>query len=406
MKVYIKGLNICALRRQSLLHYRCFLKSTGHEVVSNPYDSDVILVWTCGYRKDVVDNSISELKRSSREYPGEVISLGCLPDIDRKLLEGSFKGKIIPWKKEGKFLDEYFGAPAGSFDKYSPVYYENAICTDASEYRELHPEEDVIFADQFFKLLISQGCPYNCVYCTEKLAFPPYKSVSEDELVEVCRVPIEQQGQRRIILLGDCLGMYGIDTGSSLPQLIRRLRCEYPQTVYALQNYHPKNFLDFYDDMKQFIEDGWLIHINLPIQSASDRILAAMKRQYNRKDLDKVFGLMIDLNFRAFDTHIIVGFPSETESDFMETIDFLRVYKPAYALVSKYYDAPGAVSSNRDDKIDDETMNKRLKIIEVELKKAGIVHNIDGTGFMQDRFARINNDVKKSTPKECMSSGT
>lgn len=394
MKVYIKGLNICPLRRQNLLHYKCFLEKNGHEVIFDPYNSEVILVWTCGFRLDVIENSISELNRYQKEYSGRVIALGCLPDIDRSQFKDRFNGTIVPWKEEEKFFEKYFLAKSGSFIESNPVFCENPICSDASEYRKLHPGKDVIFADQFLKLLINQGCPYECSYCTEKLAFPPYKSVSEDNLVEACRIPVSQQGQYRIMLMGDCIGMYGSDIGSSLPALIKHLHSEYPQTVYVLNNLHPKNFLDFYDDMKQFLNDGWIIHINLPIQSVSDKILSKMNRQYNRKDLDKIFGLMLNMGFRNFDTHIIVGFPGETEADFMETVGFLKKYRPTYALVSKYYDAPGALSSKMNGKNDDNTMNKRLKLIENEMKKAGIVYNIDGSDFMQNRFLRINKKIK------------
>jgi tRNA A37 methylthiotransferase MiaB len=394
VKVYIKGLNICAPRRQNLLHYKRFLEKTGHDLVHDPLRGEAILVWTCGFRKDVLENSIAELNRYEAGYPGDVIALGCLPDIDGGLLESKYNGTIIPWKEEGKFLEEYFCADNGSYDASWPVFHENALCRDATEYRRLHPDADVIFADQFFKLIISRGCPYKCTYCTEKLAFPPYKSVSEDELVEACRIPVEQQGQYRIMLIADCLGQYGIDIGSSLPRLVRRLHSEYPQTGYAFQNFHPKNFLDFYEDMAHFLTNSWLLHVNLPVQSASDRILSAMNRQYTRKDIEKAFGLMIDMDFRLCDTHIIVGFPGETESDFMETVGFLRKYKPTYALVSKYYDSPSAPSSKLTNKIDDETVNERLTIIEKEMKDSGIVYNIDGASFMQDRLSRINKKTK------------
>ena len=336
MKAYIKGLNVCPHRRQNLLHHKCFLEKNGHEVVSDPRKSEIILIWTCGFRKDVIANSISELNRYRRKYMSEVIALGCLPDINRKLLENKFKGIIIPWKEEGRLLEEFFHTDPGSFAASSPVFCENAICQDAAEYRSRHPDADVLFADQFFKLMISQGCPYNCAFCTEKLAFPPYKSISKDALVEACRIPVGKQGQHRIILIADCLGKYGSDIGSSLPQLIKRLHSEYPQAVYALQNLHPKNYLDFYDDMIQFLKHGWIMHLNLPIQSASDKILYAMNRQYTRKGLDKVVGSLIDLNFRSFDTDIIVGFPGETKDDFMETVFFVKQYKPTYASISKY----------------------------------------------------------------------
>ncbi len=394
MEVHIKGLNICAPRRQNLLHYKCFLERVGHTLVDDPLHAKVVLVWTCGFRDDVIGNSVNELNRSQREYPGEVIALGCLPDINRQLLQSRFDGRIVSWKTEGPFFEEYFGASPGTYDDSWPIFHENCICKDASEHRRLHPDADVIFADQFFKLIVSQGCPYNCSYCTEKLAFPAFQSQPEERLLEACRRAVQEQGQQRIMLIADCLGQYGIDIDSSLPQLIKRLKKTYPQTQYALQNFHPKNFLDFYDDMKRFIEDGWLVHINLPVQSGSDAILKAMRRQYSRSDLDLVFGLMRDLAFNDVDTHIIVGFPGESDADFEATLDLLRRYRPRYALVSKYYDAPTAPSFNLGSKVDAVLMSARLKRIEAELKDAGIIHNIDGASFMQDRLARINRKTR------------
>ncbi|GAI36946.1 unnamed protein product, partial [marine sediment metagenome] len=249
----------------------------------------MVLVWTCGFRGDVVSNSISELNRYSREYPGEVIALGCLPDIDRELIERNFKGRIMPWKGEGELLEEYFQAEAGSYSETNPVFCENAICQNAAEYRRQHPDSDATFWDQFFKLMVNEGCPYNCTYCTERLAFPPFSSVSEERLVDACRVP-PREGNC-IVLTGDCLGQYGMDMGSSLPKLIRRLHCEYPETVYVLNDFHPADFLRFYDDIAEFLDRKWITHMVIPIQSASDRILFAMGRGYMKEDLDRVFSL-------------------------------------------------------------------------------------------------------------------
>ena len=390
MKIYIKGLNVCPLRRQNLLHYRRFLERAGHQIVCKASEGETILVWTCGFRRDVVDNSISELKRYSKKYPGEVIALGCLPDIDGELLRRHFKGIIVPWKREREFLESYFHAEAGSYSESRPVFHENPICQDAAEYRRQHPDADATFSDQFFKLLISEGCPYKCTYCTERLAFPPYRSASEDRLVDVCWTSVREKGQSRIILMADCLGRYGMDIGSNLPKLIRRLHYEYPETVYALSNLHPIDFLHFYDDMAEFLDHNWIAHLNLPIQSASDRTLSAMNRGCSRKDLDKAFGLLVNMGFRNFDTHIIVGFPGETEADFHMTLEFLKQYRPTYALVSKYYDTPGVASSKMDGKIDKGTMARRLKLIAKEMRGAKMAYNIDGAGLMRDRLRRIN----------------
>ncbi len=395
MKVHIKGLNVCPLRKQNLLHYQNFLEQQGHSLDGDPTQSDVIMVWTCGFRSDVIENSISELNEYQAQYRGEVIAVGCLPDIDRKRLDQEFGGTFFPWKQQAGLLERYFGAPEGSFAKASPVLHENAVCVDAGEYRRANPDADVGFSDQFFKLLIGQGCPYDCAYCTEKLAFPPYSSVSIDDLLDACRVPVLEQGQRDIILLSDCLGRYGIDTDSSLPELIRSLHAEFPQTTYILSNLHPSDFLTFREDFREFIKAGWIKHLNLPFQSGSSRVLARMNRGYTRADLEDMFTMLRELNFERYDTHLIAGFPGETEEDFLATVDLMETYRPRYALVSKYYDASGAASSQFEDKVSDDVVNARLELLSTRLDRLGIILNLDGAGLMQERMDRINRKGKK-----------
>ncbi|NLF24110.1 MAG: radical SAM protein [Deltaproteobacteria bacterium] len=390
MKVFIKGLNVCPHRRQNLLHFQCFIKATDHELTDNPAESDVILAWTCGFRQDVIDNSISQLVELQKTYSAEVIALGCLPDIDRAQLTEKFSGRVIPWKREGPALEAYFQSQPGTYEKSCPILSEEATCVDAAKYREEHPGKDALFADQFFKLMITQGCPYRCSYCTELLAFPPFKSFPIEDLVSKCQGRVGKPGQNSMILIGDCLGQYGRDIGTSLPELIRALKKAFPTVTFALQNYHPIDLIRQFPEIKSFIQDGWIAHLNLPVQSGSDRILKAMQRQYTRADLDRLFGWLRELEFRRYDTHIIVGFPGETDECFQETVDFLRTNKPTYALVSMYYDAPNAQASKLADKVDQATMLQRLDLIETVLVANGILYNLDGKGIMKDRLERIN----------------
>ena len=73
MKVYVKGLNSCVMRKRNLCHYREYLIANGHELVSEPAESDFILIWTCGFRADVRDNSLEQVVRYEREYSAKVI---------------------------------------------------------------------------------------------------------------------------------------------------------------------------------------------------------------------------------------------------------------------------------------------------------------------------------------------
>ena len=74
----------------------------------------------------------------------------------------------------------------------------------------------------------------------------------------------------------------------------------------------------------------------------------------------------------------------------MQTVTFLKKYKPRYALISKYYDSPQAASAKFEGKVDQGIMDRRMKVIEGEMQQAGVICNLDGSDFMQERFQRVN----------------
>ena len=95
MKVFVRGLNSCGMRSVNIQRYRDCLVANGHELVNNPDDSDVILLWTCAFRGDVRDNSLSVIKRYAETCGDKLVVGGCLPDIDRELLRKHFRGSIL-----------------------------------------------------------------------------------------------------------------------------------------------------------------------------------------------------------------------------------------------------------------------------------------------------------------------
>ena len=394
MKVFLKGLNGCPMRYQKLKQYKEFLIANGHQIENNAENSDMCLLWTCSFRGDALNNSISEIERYQKDYNCELIVAGCLPYIAPDELKKHFSGRVINWRDDEKKIEEYFGGSEKSSEEFSPIFVEEKFCDDAEEYRKEHPDKDVTFHDQFIKLVISEGCNYKCAYCSEKLAFPPYRSFPEDKLVKSCKRMIEDTGQFDVILLADSLDAYGRDIGSSLPALIKKLKTIHPKIRFALNNLNPAGFIKYYDELTEFIKNGDIKHLNLPIQSASSRILKLMKRDYTRSDINKIFGLLNNICFTEFDTHIIVGFPGETEEDLENTIQFIIRYKPKYVLASRYLEVPAMPSANLPDKVNEEKQINRLHRVATEVKKAGIICNFEEGDIMNSRFKRIISDKR------------
>ena len=390
MKVFVKGLNSCGMRKANLRRYADFLLKNGHEISGTPHDCDVILLWTCAFRRDFMENSVSEIKRYTNEYDAELVVCGCLPDIAGEALRQNFSGRFIRWRNDERQMEECFGAPRKKLSEIEWILNEDYLCDDVGEFRRENPDKDAFFIDQFNRLFVTEGCRFECTYCSERLAFPPCHSFPEQQLVQGCRHMIEKTGKLNIMLLGDSIGDYGYDTGSSLPNLMHKLKGIHPDLKIALQGMNPASFIDFYDEMERFLFNGDICHLQLPIQSASDRILRLMNRPYTKAELSRVFGLLNRAGFSEFDTHLIIGFPGETERDVEETLSFVLKHKPKYVLVSGYMESPEMASSPLPDKVDDHTKYQRLRKIESHVKAAGILCNTDDSELSAERCRRLN----------------
>ncbi|MFQ5828084.1 MAG: radical SAM protein [Candidatus Methylomirabilia bacterium] len=390
MKVFVHGLNSCGMRNTRMQAYRDYLEANGHELVDYPVEADILLLWTCAFRSDMKANSLAEIKRFEREYKAEVIVAGCLPDIDIEALRGRFRGRVVNWRDDEKKMKQVFGTPKVRLADIPLVLHKDQLYDDEATFRREHPEADVPYIGRYIQLYISDGCPFKCTYCSERLAFPPYHSHPEEQLIHTCRAAVEQTGKNAVVLLGDSIGDYGRDIGTSLPNLIRRLQQAIPDIRIAMQGVNPCHFLKFYDDMVEFLRSGLIVHLQIPFQSASDRILKLMNRPYDRAALDKVFGTINELGFREFDTHIIVGFPGETEDDFQRSLEFALDHHPKYVLLNGFMEAPEMPAARLPAKVDLETTLRRLLRAEARLKAAGILCNCDYGEFSRERFRRMN----------------
>ncbi|MBC7907744.1 MAG: radical SAM protein [Rhodospirillaceae bacterium] len=390
MKVFVKGLNTCPQRNQKMDQYLTFLRGNGHDIVATAEESDSILVWTCGFRGDVRDNSLEQLSAYNADHKGKVIATGCLPQISPTLLAETFDGDIVAWTDEAVEMERRFGTGKLSLAEAESIYTKAALCTDAAQFRSDNPEADAIFHDQFLQLMIAEGCPFKCTYCSERLAFPRFRSFPEQDLIDAAVAKMGETGHYDLMLIADCLGEYGKDTGTSLAKLVRRLAEIEPRMRAAFSNFHPLDFFEDLDNYLALIRTGHIHHLNLPIQSANDRVLKLMARQYSKAQIEHCFGRLNQLGFTEFDTHVIVGFPGETDEEFEETVDFLLTYRPKHVLLSQFMDCEDAAAGRLPGKVTPEIMRRRSDMAEARLREAGILCNNEGSELIQERLRRLN----------------
>lgn len=380
MKVFFRSINSCAMRKTDVGKYKNALLEAGHEIVGTPEESDVILVWTCAFRSDFRAHSVNALNEYQKEFGKRVIACGCLPSIDMEAMREGFKGEYFEWINEAQAMKDLFGV---DLDEAQRPLVEKALDVPIEEFKKDNPQIKTTHCDQFIKLFISEGCTFSCTYCAELLAFPEYRSFPLKKLVAKCKQAVEEGNIYKVVLHGDLLGEYGKDIGSSFPELVNMLKTEIPGIELGIRNLHPVHFLEYQDYFAGWLKDGTIFLLETPIQSASDLVLKSMARNYTKADLVKLFDGIKEAGFSEVETHIIAGFPGETEEQFQETVDFICQYKPKYVLISGFMETAKIPASKFAGKVDAEVKRKRVLDAHRQINEKGIICNYDFCDFSQ-----------------------
>lgn len=397
MKVFCKGLNPCAARRVNFTQYRDYLIQAGHEVVAEPDDAECIVIWGCGVRRDYMDNTLAIAGKYADEMGKRVILAGCVPDIDPEYVEKHFGGETLNWKNDAQKIKAIFNG-SKELDEIPMLYSRPRLCANAAEYKKANPGKDACFLDESIQLYISEGCSLTCTYCSEKRMFPPYQSYPLEALVDACRGEVdlidENEPEIPITFHADSAGDYGKDIGSSLPELLRRVCAVDPRIRVSIQGYNPAHFLEFKEEMREFLREGRLFHLRVPIQSASDRILRAMGRQYLIQDIDGILDVFKDVGFTDYSTDVLVGFPGEEEEDFRKTLRYVEQMKPRYILLSGYMEYNGLPANTLPGKVSEECKRQRLETAAAAFAALGIYCSTDGGDKADARRQTLNADTR------------
>ncbi len=175
-------------------------------------------------------------------------------------------------------------------------------------------------------LKIQTGCNAFCSYCIIPHVRGKSRSMNHRDILEQYSQIIEK-GYKEVVLTGIHINSYGLDTGTSLTELIKDMKKIDDNIRLRLGSLEPKmvsdDLLIALSEFKEFCP-----HFHLSLQSGSDEVLKSMRRRYLTADyLDRVNKIREIFYKPAITTDIIVGFPSETEDDFKRTLEFVEKVK-------------------------------------------------------------------------------
>ena len=229
---------------------------------------------------------------------------------------------------------------------------------------------------------ISSGCLSSCTFCQVKLVKGTVFSYPEEEIVNEARSLISQ-GAKEIWLTSTDNAAYGRDSKTSLPALIRKVAAVPGDFKIRVGMMNPLLTRRDQDEILNCFKLNKVFKFaHLPVQSGSNRILKAMQRGYSVSDFESMVAqLREEIPSITLSTDMIVGFPSETEAEFEESMELLKRTRPDVLNLSRFGARPGTKTAVMEDQIASEEAKNRSGLMTTPLKK-----NSERSQFPVDRM--------------------
>lgn len=231
-------------------------------------------------------------------------------------------------------------------------------------------------------LKVQDGCDYFCAFCTIPLARGFSRSENIEKTVGYAR-QASTTGIKEIVLTGVNIGDFGNGTDENFLKLIKELDKVEGVERFRISSIEP-NLLT--DEIIEFVatSERFVPHFHIPLQSGSDKILASMRRRYESKlyteRVAKIKQLMPDACIGA---DVIVGFPGETEEDFLQTYKFLNELDVSYLHVFTYSERDNTTALRIKEEVHVEERKRRNKMLTIlsEKKKRHFYEQQKGKEF-------------------------
>ncbi len=318
------------------------LEQTGHRVVADPGEADVVVVNTCAFIDRAKQESVDAILEMAREKETgrarRLVVTGCLtqrydaelrqeiPEIDATLGTGQVEDIVRAVDGEATSLEDApDGPPTWVYDHTTP--------------RVLSTSPWLAYVK------ISEGCDYTCSFCIIPTLRGRHRSRELEDVVAEVR-GLAARGVREVVLVAQDSTRFGLDHGvrDGLAYLLRRLGridgIRWIRVMYAYPQTLSDPILDVIADEEKVVK-----YVDIPLQHASTPVLKRMKRPTGRGHL---LGMIERIRERvpgvAIRTSFIVGFPGETEEDFGRLLEFVKAARFDNVGVFTYSDEEGTTS--------------------------------------------------------------
>lgn len=343
------------------------LQTLGYEETQTAEDADVIVFNTCCVRENAEQHAFGNIgmyKKLKKEKKDLVIAVcGCMTQ------QGEFAKKL---SATFPFVDVIIGTY--NIDEFGKILQKTVdtkkrvveildkngdICEEITPYRSSYPNAWVN---------IAYGCNNFCTYCIVPYVRGRERSRLPENVVDEVK-NLVNEGYKEITLLGQNVNSYGHDLKNDVgfASLLDEIGKIEGKFRLRFMSNHPKDLTE--DVIEAIKRNPHACHaIHLPVQSGSNRILSLMNRRYSvEKYLSQIESIRKIIPDCAITTDIIVGFPTETEEDFIDTVKLVETVKFDGAFTFVYSKREGTKAAIMDGQIDPEIQKDRImRLINVQ----------------------------------------
>jgi threonylcarbamoyladenosine tRNA methylthiotransferase MtaB len=340
------------------------LQDAGYARVDFDTGADVYVINTCSVTDHADKKCRNIVRKAQRANPdARVVVIGCYAQLKPEEIASIPEVNLVLGANEKFNVAEHLEQlDASEFGKY--------IAGRIGKVREFYPSYSAGDRTRTF-LKVQDGCDYFCSFCTIPLARGKSRSHTIAETLKVAR-ELEEQNIQEVVLTGVNTGDFGAGTNEDFYGLVQALdTLEIPR--FRISSIEPNLLSDeiiaYVAQSKRFVP-----HFHIPLQSGSDAMLESMKRKYDtalyKSRIETIKDLMPDA---CIGVDVIVGYPGETDEEFLKTYDFINSLDISYLHVFTYSERANTVAVKLPGEVPVEIRqerNKQLRILSEKKKRA------------------------------------
>ena len=350
MKFYIYNLG-CKVNSYESNIMKENLEANGY-VQGTEDDSDIYIINTCTVTNTSDNKSLKIIRRVLRNHPSKItVACGCMTQVNSVYLKEMDVKVIIGNKGKSKIVDyinEYIKTKKQIIDitDFKDDKFEDMCLNNFDKTRSFVKIED--------------GCENFCSYCIIPYARGKVRSKDPDLVIEEVNNLIKE-GHKEVVLTGIHTGHYGADINYDFAKLLNKL-----VKINGLERLRISSIeiTEITDEVLDVLKNNanLVSHLHIPLQSGSNTILKLMNRKYDKEYfIDKIERIRSIRKDISITTDVIVGFPSETEELFNETIDTIKKINFSKIHVFPFSLRKNTKAESIPDHVDDVTKKKRVK---------------------------------------------